>query len=85
MPGGAATRCAKQESLLRRDAAACGYGNALSPRELEVARLASQGLSNSRIAAALTLSVSTVEDHLSHAMRKLEVRSRHDLGPLISP
>lgn len=62
-----------------------GYGNALSPRELEVARLASQGLSNSRIAAALTLSVSTVEDHLSHAMRKLEVRSRHDLGPLISP
>ena len=60
-----------------------GYGNALSPRELEVARLASQGLSNSRIAATLTLSVSTVEDHLSHAMRKLEVRSRHDLGPLI--
>jgi DNA-binding NarL/FixJ family response regulator len=60
-----------------------GYGNALSPRELEVARLASQGLSNSRVAATLTLSVSTVEDHLSHAMRKLEVRSRHDLGPLI--
>ncbi len=60
-----------------------GYGKALSPRELEVARLAAQGLSNSRIAATLTLSVSTVEDHLSHAMRKLEVRSRHDLGPLI--
>nr|WP_239062159.1 LuxR family transcriptional regulator [Streptomyces sp. SID13031] len=61
-----------------------GYGNALSPRELEVARLATQGLSNSRIAATLSLSVSTVEDHLSHAMRKLEVRSRHDLAPLIT-
>ncbi|WBQ08134.1 ATP-binding protein [Kribbella sp. CA-293567] len=61
-----------------------GYGNALSPRELEVARLAADGLSNSRIAAKLTLSVSTVEDHLSHAMRKLEVRSRHDLAPLIT-
>lgn len=58
-----------------------GYGNALSPRELEVARLAAEGLSNTRIAAALTLSVSTIEDHLSHAMRKLEVHSRHDLAP----
>ncbi|WP_433004532.1 ATP-binding protein [Kribbella sp. CA-294648] len=62
-----------------------GYGNALSPRELEVARLAAEGLTNSRIAATLTLSVSTVEDHLSHAMRKLKVRSRHDLAPLIKP
>ncbi|MEV6415303.1 AAA family ATPase [Kribbella sp. NPDC051718] len=61
-----------------------GYGNALSPRELEVARLAAEGLSNSRIASTLTLSVSTVEDHLSHAMRKLEVRSRHDLAPLVT-
>ncbi|MEU4392435.1 AAA family ATPase [Kribbella sp. NPDC023855] len=60
-----------------------GYGNALSPRELEVARLAAEGLTNSRIAATLTLSVSTVEDHLSHAMRKLKVRSRHDLAPLV--
>ncbi|WP_328325005.1 AAA family ATPase [Kribbella sp. NBC_00382] len=58
-----------------------GYGNALSPRELEVARLAAEGLSNTRIAATLTLSVSTIEDHLSHAMRKLEVHSRHDLAP----
>ncbi|MFI5706903.1 ATP-binding protein [Kribbella sp. NPDC051620] len=58
-----------------------GYGNALSPRELEVARLAAEGLSNTRIAATLTLSVSTVEDHLSHAMRKLEIHSRHDLAP----
>ncbi|MEU0093245.1 AAA family ATPase [Kribbella sp. NPDC006257] len=61
-----------------------GYGNALSPRELEVARLAAKGLSNSNIATALSLSVSTVEDHLSRAMRKLDVRSRHALAPLVT-
>jgi DNA-binding NarL/FixJ family response regulator len=61
-----------------------GYGNALSPRELEVARLAAKGMSNSSIAAALSLSVSTVEDHLSRAMRKLDVRSRHALAPLVT-
>ncbi|WP_425829925.1 ATP-binding protein [Kribbella sp. DT2] len=62
-----------------------GYGNALSPRETEVARLAAQGLSNSRIAAELSVSVSTVEDHLTNAMRKLKIRSRHELGPLVNP
>ncbi|WP_232828165.1 ATP-binding protein [Kribbella monticola] len=61
-----------------------GYGMALSPRELEVARLAARGLSNNGIATALSLSVSTVEDHLSRAMRKLEVRSRHALAPLVT-
>jgi DNA-binding CsgD family transcriptional regulator len=61
-----------------------GYGNALSPRELEVARLAAKGLSNSNIATALSLSVSTIEDHLSRAMRKLDVRSRHALAPLVT-
>jgi DNA-binding CsgD family transcriptional regulator len=62
-----------------------GYGNALSPRETEVARLAARGFSNSRIAAELSVSVSTVEDHLTNAMRKLKIRSRHDLGPLVNP
>ncbi|WP_344173152.1 ATP-binding protein [Kribbella lupini] len=62
-----------------------GYGNALSPRETEVARLAARGLSNSRIAAELSVSVSTVEDHLTNAMRKLKIRSRRDLGPLVDP
>jgi DNA-binding NarL/FixJ family response regulator len=62
-----------------------GYGNALSPRELEVARLAARGFTNSRIAAELSLSVSTVEDHLTKAMRKLKIRSRRELGPLVNP
>ncbi|TCO40504.1 AAA ATPase-like protein [Kribbella antiqua] len=58
-----------------------GYGNTLSPRELEVARLAAEGLTNAQIAATLGLTVSTVEDHVSRALRKLGLTSRHALGP----
>lgn len=53
-----------------------GYGNALSPRELEVARLVAQGLTNRQIAEALFLSPRTVDRHLSAVMRKLNVHSR---------
>ncbi|HEX6335739.1 MAG TPA: AAA family ATPase [Jiangellaceae bacterium] len=57
-----------------------GYGNALSPREREVAELAAMGRSNKQIAADLFLSVNTVARHVSAAMRKLEVRSRAALA-----
>jgi DNA-binding CsgD family transcriptional regulator len=57
-----------------------GYGSELSPREREAAELASGGLSNSEIALSLSVSRSTVEHHMSAAMRKLGVRSRHELG-----
>jgi DNA-binding CsgD family transcriptional regulator len=53
-----------------------GYGNALSPRELEVARLVAQGLTNRQVAEALFLSPRTVDRHLSAVMRKLDVHSR---------
>jgi DNA-binding CsgD family transcriptional regulator len=53
-----------------------GYGAALTPRELEVAQLATRGLSNKEIAHELFLSTRTVESHLGRAMAKLEVRSR---------
>jgi DNA-binding CsgD family transcriptional regulator len=56
------------------------YGSELSPREAEVARLASQGLHNREIARALHLSVKTVEGHLSSASRKLGVSSRRELS-----
>ena len=42
----------------------------LSPRELEVLRLAADGLDNDAIAAALTLSVRTVERHLQNSLRQ---------------
>jgi DNA-binding NarL/FixJ family response regulator len=43
----------------------------LSPRELDVLRLAADGLANDAIAASLGLSVRTVERHLSNAYAKL--------------
>jgi len=51
----------------------------LTPSERRAAELAAQGLSNKEIAAALFVTVHTVEVHLSHAYAKLGVRSRAQL------
>jgi DNA-binding NarL/FixJ family response regulator len=48
----------------------------LSARELEVLRLAADGLDNDAIAETLTLSVRTVERHLQNAYLKLGIRGR---------
>ena len=48
----------------------------LSERELDVMRLASQGLSNQDIADRLCLSLRTVQAHFSHIFNKLQVSSR---------
>ena len=48
----------------------------LSERELDVLRLASQGLSNQDIADKLILSLRTVQAHFSHIFNKLQVSSR---------
>ncbi|MGW5703601.1 LuxR C-terminal-related transcriptional regulator [Amycolatopsis japonica] len=53
-----------------------GYGQSLSPRELEVARLAAQSLSNREIAERLFLSARTVEVHIGRALTKLDLPSR---------
>lgn len=52
---------------------------ALSDREREVAALGRDGLSNREIAGRLHLSVRTVENHMSRALRKLGYRTRGDL------
>jgi DNA-binding CsgD family transcriptional regulator len=57
-----------------------GYGDDLSPRELEVARLVGRGMTNRTIAETLFLSPRTVDRHLSSAMRKLGVGSRTTLA-----
>jgi DNA-binding CsgD family transcriptional regulator len=56
------------------------YGDELSPREAEVARLAGSGLKNRQIAGILFLSPRTVEAHVASAMRKLGLESRHGLA-----
>ncbi|KOV87940.1 hypothetical protein ADL03_06155 [Nocardia sp. NRRL S-836] len=55
---------------------AAGTVDALSGREREVAELVAAGLTNREIAAALFLSVKTVEAHLARVFTKLGVKSR---------
>lgn len=52
----------------------------LTPRESEVAGLVAEGLTNSAIAHRLTLSERTVENHVSRALYKLDLRSRTALA-----
>ncbi|SES41496.1 regulatory protein, luxR family [Actinokineospora terrae] len=56
-----------------------GYGNDLSPREHEVARLLAAGRTNREIAEVLFLSSRTVEQHAARVLRKLGVTSRAEL------
>ncbi|WP_406635311.1 ATP-binding protein [Amycolatopsis sp. WGS_07] len=57
-----------------------GYGNELSPREQDVARLLADGHTNREIAEVLFLSRRTVEQHVASVLRKLKVASRGELA-----
>ncbi|MGV9915566.1 ATP-binding protein [Streptomyces tendae] len=57
-----------------------GYGDRLSPRELEVARLLADGRTNRQIAGELMVSTQTVGSQVKSAMRKLRVTSRTALA-----
>jgi DNA-binding CsgD family transcriptional regulator len=56
----------------------------LTDREREIATLISQGLSNSDIAEALTLSVRTVEGHIYRACARVGAATRTELAQLIT-
>jgi DNA-binding NarL/FixJ family response regulator len=56
----------------------------LTDREREITALINQGLSNSDIAEALTLSVRTVEGHIYRACARVGACTRTELAQLVS-
>lgn len=56
------------------------FSSLLSPRELEIAQLVLQGMSNKEIAKKLFISESTVKNHLSRIFQKLGVKDRVELA-----
>jgi two-component system response regulator NreC len=61
------------------DASAADPYHALTAREREVLHLAAEGLSNTELAAKLTIGIRTVETHRANLMSKLGLQSQTDL------
>ena len=59
--------------------------DALTATERRVAQMATDGMSNPQIAQALFVTLKTVESHLSHTYRKLDITSRLKLADLFDP
>src|SRR5437868_6950220 len=78
--------------LARRELAATGARprrailtgvESLTPSELRVAELAGNGLTTRQIAEALFVTPKTIEFHLRHIYRKLDVGSRGELAAVL--
>jgi DNA-binding NarL/FixJ family response regulator len=57
-----------------------GDDGGLSPRELDVVKLAAKGLTNAEIAARLFISIGTVKTHLGSVQTKLNARNRVEIA-----
>jgi len=55
----------------------------LTAREIQVARLIAEGLSNNEIADRLGVRFFTARNHVERTLAKLHVTSRHRVGPLL--
>jgi DNA-binding NarL/FixJ family response regulator len=66
----------RRVTLLAAERPADSLAEPLTPRELEVALLVDQGLSNKQIAVRLQLEVPTVKHHVHHILQKLGATSR---------
>jgi len=75
-------QAAEGAGLVNRTLLSVSHGGHLTHRELQVARLAEQGLGNRDIARRIGISVRTVEGHLYQAFAKLGVTSRQQLDSL---
>jgi DNA-binding CsgD family transcriptional regulator len=80
---GAAVWAERARTELARVGGRRPAGQELTATELQIARLVAEGRSNKEVAAALVVSLRTVEDHLSRIYQKLGVRSRTQLAALI--
>ena len=63
-----------------REPATHGQETQLTARELEVAELVVEGLTNQAIASRLSVAPRTAEAHMENIRRKLQVRSRAQIG-----
>jgi DNA-binding CsgD family transcriptional regulator len=59
--------------------------DSLTASERRIASLAAEGASNAEIAQALFVTIKTVEMHLTHTYRKLDITGRTDLARALQP
>ena len=67
------------ETLLRREAGAREVSKVLTPREIEITRMAASGLRAKSIGDRMSISEGTVKTHLHHIYEKLKLSSRAQL------
>ncbi|MGH3498254.1 MAG: AAA family ATPase [Nocardioidaceae bacterium] len=77
---GAATWAARAHGEVARIGGRTSSGDTLTATEQRVAAMVADGLSNKEVAAALVITTSTVEAHLTRIYAKLGVRSRAELA-----